>query len=100
MIIWVVVFGVIGGAIACCLKKPLLIVATSGGGAFGVVASIMAMAGTLNIAAMSENGLTADTTWQDWAGFGGFLALTLFGTLIQFCVTAKDVNVDGYSKLD
>lgn len=99
MIIWVVVFGLIGGAIACCLKKPLLIIATSGGGSFAVVASIMAMCGTLNIAKVTEDGL-AETTWQDWAGFGGFLGLTLFGSLIQLCITARDTNLDGYSKLD
>ena len=102
MIIWMVIFGLIGGAIACCLERPLMVVATSAGGAFAVVASIMAMAGTLDIAASTQDGTALPTAWQDWAGFAGFLALAVFGMLIQFCCTAPQPSNDSlaFTKLE
>ena len=80
----------------------MLIVATSAGGAFAVVGSCLVMAGELNIAAVDANGFVLPTTWQDWAGFGGFIGLTLFGSIIQFCCTAGSGgsgNKEGYSLL-
>jgi len=100
MIIWMVIFGLIGGAIACFLERPLLLLATAAGGAFAIVASSMGMAGTLSIAALPINGSVVSTNWQDWAGFAGFLALTTFGFLVQLCITAVGSGPHGYSKLD
>lgn len=98
MIIWVIVFGIIGGIVACFLKKPLLVVATAGGGAFGIVYSIMAMSGTLNIS--GSNGDIMSTTWMDWTAFAGFLALTALGCVVQSCCTMRSGDLDFYTKMD
>jgi len=99
-IIWVIVFGLIGGLIACCLKRPLLIAATACGGSFAVIAESMAMAGNLHIGVSTVDGLPIPTTWQDWTGFAGFLALAVFGIIIQVCFTAGTTNNEGYRKFD
>jgi len=100
LIIWIVVLGLIGGVIACCLKRPLMIVATSAGGSFAIIASCMAMAGTLNIAESTEDGFALPTTWQNWAGFGGFIGVAVLGILVQFFCTAGTEDSDGYRPFD
>jgi len=97
-IIWVVVFGIVGGLIAICLKKPLLVVATSAGGAFTIVASAMAMAGQLNIGTYP----TMPTTTEEWVAFGGFLLLAAVGILVQIFCTGGLLsrNSEGYQKMN
>jgi len=99
-IIWIIVFGLIGGLIACCLKRPLLIIATSCGGSFAVIGASLAMAGSLHIAVSTDDGVPLPTTWEDWAAFGGFLALAVLGIAIQACCTAGSSDNEGYRKFD
>lgn len=100
MVIWVVIFGIVGALLALCFKRVLLIVSTSVGGAFAIVGSISAMAGTLNIASVDPSGEVAETTWQDWASFAGVIGLSVFGFLIQLCCTASGGDAEGYQKMD
>lgn len=100
MLIFFFVFGFVGGCIACFLKKPVMILGTSAGGAFLTVASIMAMAGTLNIVADSGSNVAVTTTWQDYLGFAGMCCLCACGVVIQLCVTSRKGDFDGYIKLD
>jgi len=68
-----------------------MIVSTSAAGSLMVVAAIVTYTGGVRIVIENGHGDTATTT-NEWAFFGGWLALTALGVVIQFMSTAVGQN--------
>ena len=82
---FVAIFGFVFGFLACCvLEKPLAIIATSFGGSWMVVQSIIIFAGGFNIESNAKF-----TTWQEWTAFAGMLIMFVSGLIVQLVMYCR-----------
>jgi len=74
--IWIAVFALIGGILACFLQRPLIIISTALGGALFIAIGICNLIGGISI--IIPDGVSpTSTTEQSWIFFAGTLGLAV-----------------------